>query len=68
MNKPPSEYQRRVLDWLRRKHPNDWVATGGVNLQNCRGLEKRGLVELRGKPGSWEVRLTIAGRAGDGIG
>lgn len=57
-----SPYQRRILDWMQEHHPDEWVGTGGVNLQVCRGLAKDGLTEIRGTHGAWQVRLTEAGR------
>jgi len=52
----------KVLAWLNDNYPREWVGVGGTNVSVCRGLEKRGQVEMRGRPGKLEVRLTPEGR------
>ncbi|GAF69345.1 unnamed protein product [marine sediment metagenome] len=53
----------KVLRWMREHHPDGWVAINGQNVSICRGLLKRGQVEMRGPSGHREVRLTPEGRA-----
>lgn len=63
-----SPYLRRMMEWLKGHHeehgPETWAGIGGVNRQAAAGLEKKGLVQVRGRPGGWEIRM--APEAGKG--
>ena len=57
----PSCLQQRILKWIRDTNPNGWVTVSGMQVQQCRSMAPRYL-ELEGKSGSYQIRLTDEGR------
>ena len=53
--KPLSVTQLRILEYMREHHPRRWVTVSGISVQQCRPMKT--FLEMRGKSGSYEIRL-----------